>query len=147
MFHFGGRKLIALGNLGVYFILHLLKMPFAKKQGGMKDFLSHYKKDGIVPLTTPDKKLLHRLSGCINCGFCDMVCPALLRLPRERFPGPSFVATTFSRSFSHLKFAQLDLTICSECGECERACPNAVPIKEGVLFIKEKIAEQIKLAG
>jgi succinate dehydrogenase/fumarate reductase-like Fe-S protein len=147
MKNFRFKKIFALLNLAFYFILHFLKKPFVWGRRGLPAFLENYKKDGIVPLTLEDKQLLRRFSECINCGFCDTACPALQKLPRERFLGPSFIATTFTRSFPDFHATGLDLTLCAECNECEKVCPNAVPIKDGIVFVQEKIAEQMKWAS
>jgi len=142
----GFKKIVAISNLAWCFVLHILQKPFTRHRRGLKPFLDHYQKDGILPLTLSDKHLLLRLSNCINCGYCDTACPALLKIPREKFPGPRFVASTFSRSFHDLPFSDLDLSLCAECSECEKVCPTSVPIKEGIEFIQQKIAEQIKLS-
>jgi succinate dehydrogenase/fumarate reductase-like Fe-S protein len=141
----GLKKIVAIANLGFRFVLHLLQQPFTRHTRGLKPFLDHYKADGILPLTIADKNLLVRLSHCIHCGYCDTACPALLKTSREKFPGPSFVAHTFSRSFHDLWASDLDLSICAECSECEKVCPTSVPIKEGIEWIQQKIAEQMKL--
>lgn len=142
---FDFKRLIAVSNLGYHFLLHFLKKPFVYHRSGLKLFMENYKGDGLVPLEKSDEAAIRRHSQCIDCGLCSMVCPALLHLPREKFPGPHFVVTTYSRSFSDLKAAHLDLSLCASCAECEKICPNAVPIKEAILFIQTKIAEQIKL--
>ncbi len=142
------KKIFAILNLAYHFILHFLKKPFLFRHEGLKTFFNHYQKDGgMLPLTSQNTQLLRRLSACIGCGFCDTACPALLKTPREKFPGPSFIANSYTRSFNDLWAAKLDtstslstsFSICSECGECEKVCPNGVPIQEGILFIQEKL--------
>ncbi|MFO1519480.1 MAG: 4Fe-4S dicluster domain-containing protein [bacterium] len=132
------KKTLARIYLGYHFLLHFLKKPFNRRLRGLKPFVDHYGKDGILPLETSDLTLLRRFSDCIHCGYCDTACPSLLQFPRERFPGPRYIAGAFTRNFHHLMEAALDAPFCDGCDACERACPCSIPITQGIGWIREK---------
>lgn len=140
------KKILAIANLGLHFIWHFLKKPFVRKNG-LDTFFKNYSQDRILPLSKADKNSLIKYSECINCKLCDVACPSLFKLPRERFPGPSYIVNTYARSVPDFWAIQLDLSLCSECNECEKICPNEIPVTEAILFIQEKIAEEIRLVG
>lgn len=67
----------------------------------------------------PDFPLLAASDACIDCGFCQIVCPRTLQ-PQLLFH--------FSRDNEALE--KLHLGDCIECGRCERHCPAALPLTE-----------------
>lgn len=138
------KKIRALLNLTFQFIVHCLKKIFIWKRSGLKDFENNYRADGLLPLQLKDQEKLFSFSACLNCRLCDATCPALFKMSRERFPGPSYLLTTYSRSFSDLWATRLDLTLCQDCNECVKMCPNQIDVKGAVKFIQTKIAEQIQ---
>lgn len=140
------KKIAALLNLAFCFALHWLKKLLFWRKNGLEAFESHYRQE-ILPLDARDLKTLFEFSACLNCRLCDSACPALFSLPRERFPGPSFVLTTASRSFRNLWASSLDASLCQECTACANACPNGIDVKGAVAFVQRKVAEQIKFAS
>lgn len=141
------KKIFALLNLAFQFLLHLLgKFCFWKKTG-LAQFEKNYRADSLLPLSLQDQKTFFSFSACINCRLCDTVCPALFKLARERFPGPSFVLTTYSRSFRDLWATSLDLSLCQDCEECIQVCPNQIDVKGAIGFVQKKVAEQIQFAA
>ncbi len=141
------KKLPALLNLALHFFWHVLRKVFFWKKTGKKQFEKNYRNDALLPLNSQDQARLFSFSACINCALCDAACPALLTLPRERFPGPSFVLTTYSRSFADLWATSLDLSLCQDCGKCVKMCPNLIDVKGAIQFVQTKIAEQIQFAS
>lgn len=129
-------NLIAKLNLAWNLVLHLCKRPFQSRGEGYRLFLENYAEEGLLPLSREDKDRLASYSRCVNCGLCDAVCPALIELPREKFPGPSYLVTTLTRSLPEMRVADLDFSRCESCRECERACPTRVPLQDAFQFIK-----------
>ncbi len=136
------KLLFAKLNLAWALLLHFLKKPFRFRRQGLLLFLDNYRADRLVPLTSSDKDWMDRFSQCMNCGLCDAVCPALLKFPREIFPGPSYIVTALVRSPADYRFSGIDLSWCEGCDQCEKICPNLVPIKQGIQFIHQKLAEE-----
>lgn len=142
-----GKKIIALLNLAFSLVLHFLRRLCFWKKTGLKQFDENYRQDGLLPLTSQDQKILFSFSACINCRLCDTACPAIFKIPRERFPGPSFVLTTYSRSFKNLWASSLDLSLCQDCAACHQVCPNNIDVKGAIGFVQRKVAEQIQYAS
>lgn len=124
----------------LHLILHFLKKPFQREHRGADAFLRRYRSEGLIPLSTVDKNWLNRFSQCFNCGYCDSACPPLYQWPREVFPGPSFLVTTYARATPDFSWVNLDFSFCEGCRHCEAACPNGVPVKEALEFIEAKSA-------
>jgi succinate dehydrogenase/fumarate reductase-like Fe-S protein len=127
-------------NLAFTFLKHLIRRPFHKT--GYRQFMENYRADRLLPLSTVDKDWLLRFSRCFNCGLCDSACPALLTVPREEFPGPSYLVTTLARSTPDFWAARLDFSLCEGCRRCEEICPNQVPVKEALEFIEAKMVKR-----
>ncbi len=139
-----GKKIFALLNLAYQFVLHCLgKLCFWRKKG-IEQFRNNYRLDSFLPLTLAETQNLFSFSACLNCRLCDSACPALFKISRDRFPGPSFLLTTSSRSFRDLWASSLDLSLCSDCEECVKVCPNKIDVKEAVRFIHKKVVDQIQ---
>jgi succinate dehydrogenase/fumarate reductase-like Fe-S protein len=118
--------------------LHFLKFPFRWRRRGLKKFWENYRGDRLFPLTSEDRDWLFRFSKCINCGLCDSNCTALGKVPREKFPGPSYLLTTYTRATPDFWAADLDFALCQSCDNCRDICPNLVPVKEALEFIEAK---------
>ncbi len=72
-----------------------------------------------------------RSGRCTTCGACDAACP-ILRTDRD-FMGPMAFIVAGARAAPHLDDVNDTLAIltqpaCAECTQCERACPEAIPI-------------------
>ena len=135
--------LLAQLNLAWNLLLYLLKRPFSWKRGGYRQFVENYRGDRLIPMSSSDKDWMMKFSKCFNCGLCDTVCPALWTLPREKFPGPSLIVTTFARATPDFWAADLDFSLCQSCELCQQVCPNDVPIKEALEFIEVKAQEKL----
>lgn len=113
----------------------------------MEQFLENYRGDRLFPLTSSDKDWLLEFSKCFNCGLCDAACPALEQYPREKFPGPSYLVTTFTRTATDFWAVDLDFSMCQACSRCQQVCPNQVPVKEALEFIEAKAREFVTQNG
>ena len=76
--------------------------------------------------------------GCTQCNYC-MPCPSQIPVPLifERYNEASMFGTSeqWMRGFyKHLIDRKGDVSVCSECGQCEAACPQSLPIRE---YLKE----------
>src|SRR5436190_6849386 len=109
------ERLVAKLNLAWNLLLYLLKRPFIWKRRGYPQFVKNYRPDRLIPLSQTDKDWMLRFSQCFNCGLCDTVCPALWKLPREKFPGPSLIVTTLARSTPDFWAVDLDFSLCEGC--------------------------------
>lgn len=141
------KKVFALSSLVLQLFLHFFQKLFFWRKSGLEQFKENYRSDSLLPITLGDQKTFFSFSACLNCRLCDSVCPALFKLPRERFLGPSFVLTTYSRSFHDLWASSLDLSLCQDCEACVSQCPNGIDVKHAISFIQRKVAEQIKFAS
>ncbi len=133
--------LLAKLNLFWNLIVHLIKKPFLRRRSGYRQFLENYRSDRLIPLTSTDRDWILKFSRCLNCGLCDAVCPALLTLPREKFPGPSYIVTPLARATPDFWAVDIELAMCQGCELCQQVCPNQVPVKEALEFIEVKTAE------
>jgi succinate dehydrogenase/fumarate reductase-like Fe-S protein len=141
------KSILAKINLAFHLLIHFLKKLFPKRKKGIWQFVDNYRKDRLIPLTSSDKDWMDRFSRCMNCGLCDAVCPALQNFPRHLFPGPSYIVTTLVRSPPTYRFSGIDLSWCEGCHQCEKICPNLVPIKKGIEFIQQKMEEEGRLSA
>lgn len=133
------KKLKALFYLGWHFFMHFIKkLPFfSSRLRGKKAFLSHYKNDHIFPISANERINMPNFHSCYNCRICDTVCPQFDST--DSLSSPSYLVTGYSRSLTdyfHLKTIPLD---CQECNACESACPENVPIKEIISFVKNHV--------
>ncbi len=127
--------------IALYTLLHFIKRPFRWRYSGRERFLKNYRTEGLIPLSVLDRDWLDSFSQCLNCGLCDLVCPALRTVERRKFPGPSYLATTLTRSTPDFPFVDLNFSLCQDCEQCQSVCPNRVPIKEALEFIEAKLQE------
>ncbi len=135
------KSFVALCFLGFHFFLRILKRIFFIQSPGLKDFVDFYKKDRISTLTRKDKNLIEETSHCIGCGLCDSLCPAVGLLSRQTFLGPSFLPH-LSRSIPDFAgVVPLDFDACNGCRGCESICPEHVPLKRIIEFMKSKSVE------
>jgi predicted aldo/keto reductase-like oxidoreductase len=78
---------------------------------------------------------------CTNCGYC-LPCPALVQIPAN-FQQLNNLAVYQDRKFAEFFYHQV-LTAeqrashCEECGHCEDACPQHIPIR---VMLKEVARE------
>lgn len=83
-------------------------------------------------------------TGCIRCYACRQVCP-MCYCPRcvadQTMPAWFSSAHSFEGNFSWNVTRAMHLAgRCADCGECERACPAGIPLRD----INKKIEKDIK---
>lgn len=138
------KKLKGLSFLGSFFSLHVLKKIFRINQRGKKDFETAYANDRIFTISELQRSLMLEYSQCYHCRICDTVCPHITDKPHR--PAPSYIAGTFARSLTDFDLFDEKFD-CGNCNECEKICPQNVPIKRVVGFIKEGKKKIISAKG
>lgn len=112
-----------------------------RMRGGLYKFWRNYREDRLFALTAGERESYPKFSGCTGCGLCDAVCEKLDKASLARFPGPSAIALSYSRSLPDLWAASESvehLTECRECRKCEAICPTEVPVVDIIEFIKRQ---------
>lgn len=127
------KKIKGLSFLGSFFALHVLKKIFRINQRGKKDFIQDYAADRIFSVAEKQRLKMLGYSQCTNCRICDTVCPLIVAKPNK--PAPSYLVGTFARSLTDYDLFDDDF-ICGDCCECEKVCPQNVPIRGVIEFIK-----------
>jgi succinate dehydrogenase/fumarate reductase-like Fe-S protein len=128
------RAKVYLGIAGAW---QYMTRPFSWlfRRNQEKRFLSYYREDGIIRLTSEDRALMQNFSGCINCGLCDLQCIHFTREKKPRFMGPRLIAVSackWPREFPQLLDAA---NMCLECEGCSVNCPYDISIPEIVHFM------------
>lgn len=131
------KKFKALIFLGFHFLLHVFKRLFSffQSPNGAHQFLSHYKSDHIFALTKDNRLQIPSFETCVSCRICDMVCPQFDT--SNSLSSPSYLVMGYSRlmaDYNQLGCIPLD---CKTCTACEKACPENVPIKSIISFVKQ----------
>lgn len=129
------KKLKALAYLGWNFFLHFFKKIFTQTPN-KKTFLNYYKPDGIFTIEPLERQNMAQYSQCLTCKLCDLSCPELQM--NSKFPGPSYIVQSYSRSLPDYKLLKTQNLNCEKCNICEEACPFHVPIKSIIDFMTQK---------
>ena len=102
------------------------------------------------PLTTPQVRKWTRIAAglgknvCWNCGYCD-VCP-------EGIPVPSIMQIVdelraFSYEWPRLRRAYQglpkDVSLCTQCGRCQAACPFDLPVMERLQRAHQRLSGEV----
>ncbi len=128
------KKIKALIFLGIHFALHIIKKLFRIDQRKKADFLNAYKEDNIYSIDPKWREQMPDFSSCFHCHICDVYYP---NLNSEKKMSPSYLVGSFSRSLTD--FNVLDEALSTkDYEECEKHCPQNVPICGIVEFMKEK---------
>ncbi|MFZ5923618.1 MAG: aldo/keto reductase [Bacillota bacterium] len=77
---------------------------------------------------------------CTGCGYC-MPCPNRVQIP-EIFSIYNDVfmygaASDFPSAYNRMKEAKVDASACAECGRCEEACPQNLPVARHLKEVRE----------
>ena len=143
------HKLYAFFSLATHAAVHWIKLvglllTGRRTERGLALFLTNFLPDGITPLSAAEARHLPSFERCLACQACDPVCPLVLTLGQEVFPGPSYLAACLSRSMPQFPAAREYLeqfTRCGDCRACEEVCPSAVPLREIASFMNLKLPE------
>ena len=120
--------------LGTQLVLHLLRMlwPFGRERGA-KRFIENYRADYIRPVTAHERELFPLWQRCTNCGLCEAVCQLDSAPGDELSLSFTRLASSAWRDMSAHRLIQSSakaLEECRPCGDCEAACPEAIPLRE-----------------
>ena len=137
------KKLFAFSLLGACLVRHfflsalrwLRKALGGAAPDGKARFMANFDADGIRPLTKAEADIGPLLQRCIRCGLCDALCGHTAGI----FKGPSYLASTHSRSLPEIVHAGpylLEYRSCRDCEGCVDICPTGVPIKEVVALVE-----------
>ncbi|MBI2082713.1 MAG: hypothetical protein HYT76_04005 [Deltaproteobacteria bacterium] len=131
------KSLHAYLNLGFHLTTMMMKRAVSFQPPALKQFLSFYKDDFILPYSLEDKD--PSLARCILCGLCDSLCPALKTNSGKKILGPSFFPMIARSVPDFVPSLPEDFDeACQECRGCEAICPEKVPIRKVIAFIKNK---------
>ncbi|HEX7090912.1 MAG TPA: 4Fe-4S dicluster domain-containing protein [Longimicrobiales bacterium] len=117
-------------NLAYRFALHVAALPW-RTLAGRRDaerFLGAVLPEGYAPLEPAERDAYPAFMGCINCGLCSLVCPALREAPASAWAEAWTFVVGPARSIDRAALAHAGAPRCVRCGECEAACPAGVPI-------------------
>lgn len=128
------KKIKAIAFLGFHITLHFFKKIFKIKQRHKSDFIRAYKADRIFAISPKYRSEMPDYSKCYQCKLCDTFCPELASNPE--LLAPSFIVGSFSRSLPDFYYFQTDYQ-CNDCQKCEENCPQNVPVREIIEFMKE----------
>lgn len=87
--------------------------------------------------------------GCTRCHRCDEVCPEILEPSRlialiALSTTPTGISSTQAERLDDLRTEQLQR--CTDCGECTRICPSALPLdtllSQGKVLLENEEAEK-----
>lgn len=87
--------------------------------------------------------------GCTGCHRCDEVCPEILEPSRlialiALSTTPTGISSTQAERLDDLRTEQLQR--CTDCGECTRICPSALPLdtllSQGKVLLENEEAEK-----
>jgi hypothetical protein len=124
------KRAYATLNLGFYLFLQILRRILFLKRRGLKEFLESYQPDRILPFLPAERNF--DFSNCISCGLCDSVTPG----NPSSWPFLSRSIPDFTLALTPNFFDSQPLG-----GDYEGICPKGVPLKEILLFLKNKSEE------
>lgn len=87
--------------------------------------------------------------GCTSCHRCDEICPEILEPSRlialiALSTTPTGISSTQAERLDDLRTEQLQR--CTDCGECTRICPSALPLdtllSQGKVLLENEEAEK-----
>lgn len=105
------------------------------------------------PLNEEEQKIIEQVSAIINantaiqctaCEYCTHGCPNNISIPKYFALYNSIMRTTGSFSSQAVYYNNISLNAgskasdCIECGQCEKACPQHLPIREYLKSVAEK---------
>lgn len=115
----------ALARLAVAYGMHLARRRVQRTRPQLQPLVETYARDGIRPLTSRERDMQPRLTGCINCGLCAL---AAGRIGRTRLPD---LASSYMRLYTGLGMAAGDVAgDGTDLAAAAAVCPVGVPLEE-----------------
>ena len=121
-------------NLGWRSFLHYLKKmwPWSLK-AGLNQFKINYVPEGLPTYSVSFRQIADQPGRCTACGLCDAACPILQSTKPAAFLGPMRLVLGAMRGGPSVQYALADFAFmsnesCVACRECEKACPEEIPI-------------------
>jgi len=135
-------RLYALLILGWALVRSLLAPLFGSRRG-LADFRRSYAADRLSPVSTDERILIARLSGCIACGLCDVGEGAAMVRSQGAYAGVMDLMLASSRSMPDYDAAtrSFEAVEGSRLAELEARCPARVPMRAAAEFVRAKAAE------
>jgi succinate dehydrogenase/fumarate reductase-like Fe-S protein len=135
-------RLYALFILGWSLVRSVLAPLFGARRG-LADFRRSYAADRLSPVSTDERKLIARLSGCIACGLCDVGEGAAMVRSQGAYAGVMDLMLAASRSMPDYDAAARSFDWVGEerLMELEARCPARVPMRKAAELVRAKAAE------
>jgi len=124
-------------------LVRSLLAPLLGMRRGLRDFRQSYAADRLPPVTSEQRNLLARASGCIACGLCDVGEGARMARSAGEFAGVMDLMLASSRSMPDYDAAARSFRAIGDerLAELEGRCPTGVPMREVGSFVRAKAAE------
>ncbi|MBF0103810.1 MAG: hypothetical protein HQM16_00660 [Deltaproteobacteria bacterium] len=138
------KKIKSLAFLAMGLVQHFFLSLFHINRRHKKEFLASYRDDRIFPVSPTFRDMLPDFSRCLYCFRCDAHCPEN-NGSNSAFMPPSFIVGSFSRSLTDFCYDFTGAT-CEQCRVCESVCPQSIPIRQILSFIKQE-KKNLQAAG
>lgn len=129
-------------NLAFALFMHLVWKRWTNYRGA-NVFLSLYKEDRILHLTSKSRQTFIPHQNCINCGLCVVQCEVTSESFYQTFMTPAHMIFSYSRSLPELFLNKDFLKYCTSCRGCEKVCPTEVPLTHVIEFVREMTEKKI----
>lgn len=131
-------------------IVTLLRRLFGSKENlGIALFKENYGPDRLPPVTPEERANFGEFGGCIACGVCDRGEADRIAESRGEYRGVMHLMLGGSRSMPDYTAAALSFRHVPDevLAKKETQCPTRVPMRAIARFVREKAAEEQRLAG
>jgi hypothetical protein len=110
---------------------------------GLGEFRRSYAGDRLGPVSTEERALLSRASGCLACGLCDVGAGAAMVASAGTYAGVMDLMVASSRSMPDYDAAvrSFDAVGDATLAELEPRCPARVPMRAVAAFVRTKAAQ------
>lgn len=124
-------------------LVRSLVAPLFGRRRGLDDFRRSYAADRLPAITPDERRYLHRLSGCIACGLCNVGEGGRIAQSGGVYAGVMDLMLASSRSMPDFDAAarSFDAVGDARLAELEARCPAHVPMRLLASFVRAKAAE------